>query len=266
MRVHSNSFQYLGTRTLQQDNFYFDDDYGIAIVSDGIGSNVDSGLFSGELVATLAESLKINSFQDFQFIEVFKNFSKEFLLRHANISDYKNLGATLALCKITENYVEVGHIGDSKIYIFKNKALIYESRDHNLFNELENQLEGDDLITIKPQIINQLTRAILVNTQDSELEYRKVEFSNEDELCILLCTDGVTPFAGQCLQKDLKLEQGFFDQLNILCQREASDNATAIFTHIEIENKAKISLSNFMFYLIIVSFVFIGILFAYYSM
>ncbi len=265
MRVHSNSFQYLGTRTLQQDNFYFDDDYGIAIVSDGIGSNMDSGLFSGELVAALAGRLKINSFQDFQFIEVFKNFSKEFLLRHANISDYKNLGATLALCKITENYVEVGHIGDSKIYIFKNKALIYESRDHTLFNELENQLEDDDLISIKPQIIHQLTRAILVNTQDSELEYRKIEFSNEDELCILLCTDGVTPFVGQCLQKELKLDSGFFDHLNNICEKEASDNATAVITYLEIENKPKINLSNFMFYLIIVSFVFIGILFAYYS-
>ncbi len=98
------------------------------------------------------------------------------------------MGTTLVTCLFYDNFLTVGHIGDSRLYRMRNDALEQITRDHSLLQE---QIDSG-LITKEDARSshnkNLVTRALGIDPE-VETEIHTYEVSEGD--IYLLCSDGL---------------------------------------------------------------------------
>lgn len=158
-------------------------------LADGLGGHEKGEVASKMVVDTSVELFKKDGFSEFYIREAFEE-SQERLLRKQNEDmkpdDYKT---TLVLLCIKEGYINWGHIGDSRLYLFKNKKLILRTLDHSVPQVLVNIGEIDE-----KEIRNHPDRSHLLNAMGIEWERPKYEIAepieSESGMAFLLATDG----------------------------------------------------------------------------
>jgi protein phosphatase len=98
------------------------------------------------------------------------------------------MGTTLVACLFYDNFLTVGHIGDSRLYRMRNDALEQVTRDHSLLQE---QIDSG-LITKEDARSshnkNLVTRALGIDPE-VEAEIHSYDVSEGD--IFLLCSDGL---------------------------------------------------------------------------
>ena len=98
------------------------------------------------------------------------------------------MGTTLVACVFYDNFLTVGHIGDSRLYRMRNDALEQVTRDHSLLQE---QIDSG-LITKEDarqsHNKNLVTRAVGI---DPEVETEIHSYDVQDGDIYLLCSDGL---------------------------------------------------------------------------
>ena len=102
-----------------------------------------------------------------------------------NLGVFK-MGSTVAGIPINKSEATVFWAGDSRVYIFRNHEVVYQTEDHSLVNEL-----GMD----RPLTFNErkkyghvITRSIM-GKADDHIDVYKTTLQSGDE--ILICTDGI---------------------------------------------------------------------------
>ena len=105
---------------------------------------------------------------------------------------YTGMGTTLALALFHSRFVTLAHIGDSRVYLLRDGALLRLTRDHSL---LQAQIDAG-LISAEDALDaahkNLITRAVGVEPTVIA-EMRDVEYQAGD--IFLLCSDGLTDMA-----------------------------------------------------------------------
>ncbi|MFT7632257.1 MAG: serine/threonine protein phosphatase PrpC [Mariniblastus sp.] len=104
--------------------------------------------------------------------------------------EFKGMATTLTLLLIVDGNAIVGHVGDSRLYLKRNKEVFQLTTDHTLFNEMVNAYETVDLDSIK-KFAHCLTRSV-GNNADVAVETLMFEARQHDVL--LLCTDGLSNY------------------------------------------------------------------------
>jgi protein phosphatase len=106
-----------------------------------------------------------------------------------------------------------GHIGDSRIYIFKNNKLKQLTKDHSLVQKLMD--EGE--FTVK-ELKNYPRKSVITKAigddKIPDIDTSKIVLPNSDHFKFFVCTDGVT-----CVINDAEIEK-FLGQNDI---KEASE-------------------------------------------
>lgn len=186
-------------RNINQDSYcYFDDNLlPLFVVADGMG-----GHNAGEVASKLAIDMikenylkeKNNILQGTLDIPKFINFTlknandKIFKEARENIS-YSGMGTTITLGIIYDRKLYIGHIGDSRAYIYKNNVLLQLTQDHSLVAELvrNGSITNEEAIN-HPQK-NVITRAL--GTEETvKIDIISKELDPDDIL--IFCTDGLT--------------------------------------------------------------------------
>ena len=178
-------------------------DLGIVVLADGMG-----GYNAGEVASGMATSLIASGLTQTWSNEALKKLdrdgatalSQHFLqtqVKRANTAIYEaaqkdphcaGMGTTLVACLFYDNFITVGHIGDSRLYRMRNDALEQITRDHSLLQE---QIDSG-LITKEDARSshnkNLVTRAVGIDP-DVDCEIHSYDVQEGD--IFLLCSDGL---------------------------------------------------------------------------
>ena len=178
-------------------------DLGIVVLADGMG-----GYNAGEVASGMATSLIASGLTQAWTKDVLKKLDRDGAkalsqgilhtqVKLANTAIYEaaqkdphcaGMGTTLVACVFYDNFLTVGHIGDSRLYRMRNDALEQVTRDHSLLQE---QIDSG-LITKEDARSshnkNLVTRAVGIDP-DVEAEIHSYDVQEGD--IFLLCSDGL---------------------------------------------------------------------------
>ncbi len=180
-------------RSKNEDNYLIKNDdshFTIAAVADGMGGH-QAGDMASKIVINCLENYKFNSEADLQSAirEFIKSSNNKILKKGKNNSDLNGMGTTFSMGLIYEKELYIGHVGDSRIYLYRNSNLQKLTTDHTLVNKLleNNKIQPEEAFN-HPQR-NILTQA-LGTGKNLNIETKSINLKNND--LVLLCTDGLT--------------------------------------------------------------------------
>lgn len=186
-------------RDNNQDYYYVQNegDVKLYILADGMG-----GYTGGEIASKLAvESVKKYIEENFEenikkhvkieeILEQVTQYANKVVYEKAKSSkDLEEMGTTLEICLIYKNEAYFSHIGDSRVYIIKEKQIMQLTKDHSYVQKLVN----DGTIT-KEEAKNHPKKNMLLNalgcTEVSKPDILTKKIKNVDY--IVICSDGLT--------------------------------------------------------------------------
>ena len=185
-------------RSHNEDSISADAATGLAVLADGMGGYNAGEVASGIAVAMISAELKkalvaANGELD---VAAAEKLVGEHAVRANNAifqaaqsqAQYAGMGTTLVVALWHDNSLVVGHIGDSRLYRFRDSKLEQVTRDHSLLQE---QIDSG-LITKEQarhsQNKNLVTRAVGIDPEvDAEIHSYPVQTGD----IYLLCSDGL---------------------------------------------------------------------------
>lgn len=240
-------------RQLNEDSFYTSEENSFCVLADGMG-----GRDFGEVASSLAVS-SFNTYFKKHFPETFRGRPRgadglmDDLLRvlfdgwvrevnnavyNFGMVDarYREMGTTLAFLYHQEDFVALVHVGDSRIYRWREGGMKQVSEDHSFINS---QLKAK-LITPEEAALsshkNIITRAIgtrpCVKPEVQFLEARAGDV-------FLLCSDGLSDLVSsddmsQALARNGKdLRRAVDEMVDLANERGGKDNITVVLARVE---------------------------------
>jgi len=194
----------------------FHTDYGLLIIMcDGLG-----GGLSGEFASKVSVETIHKTFIQSEEVDSIKRIRKaieqanKFVYEKSNGNlNFKGMATTCEVLLLNGTCSVWGHIGDSRIYIFKNNKLKQLTKDHSLVQKLMD--EGE--FTVK-ELKNYPRKSVITKAigddKIPDIDTSKIVLPNSDHFKFFVCTDGVT-----CVINDAEIEK-FLVQNDI---KEASE-------------------------------------------
>ena len=168
--------------------------YPVFVLCDGMG-----GHRAGEIASAEAASDIVKTIEDLMAEDDGNLFVKiSSAVSHANNHVYSmsvkepifsGMGTTCDVCIVSPNGAYIGHVGDSRVYIFTENGLYQVTKDHSLVEEMIDQgrLTREEARTYEQR--NYITRAL--GTQPTiQTDTYLVAFRPGD--IIIMCSDGLT--------------------------------------------------------------------------
>ncbi|MCB0334736.1 MAG: protein phosphatase 2C domain-containing protein [Bdellovibrionales bacterium] len=240
-----------------QDSLYVDEEMGLYIVCDGMGGYAAGEVASQTAVEVISEHIKqykknIPRTDDFDQLHIalatllqdaVSTACQKILKLVEENQNYAGMGTTMTLLLIHGNKGVMGHVGDSKLYLYRRNRFHQLNRDHTLANRLlsEGVISPDELAT--SPVAHVLTRAI--GRQES-VSVDTLIFDLVPGDCCLLCSDGFSNAFDNTKEFADLLPVGKFEETNdpdfkVLAEalvdtavaRDGSDNTTAILVSFE---------------------------------
>ncbi|HZK33219.1 MAG TPA: Stp1/IreP family PP2C-type Ser/Thr phosphatase [Tissierellaceae bacterium] len=184
-------------REKNQDAYYAssDRDFPLYFVADGMG-----GHRSGEVASTMAMDIIKNEFLLFKsnlnkeknILKVIKESiekaNTKIYLKSIESEECNGMGTTITLGYIFESKIFIGHVGDSRAYLIRDKEIFQITEDHSYVNELLKLGSISIEEAKKHPKKNMITRAVgSSSTISMDLIVKEYE---EDDI-LLLCSDGL---------------------------------------------------------------------------
>ncbi len=129
------------------------------------------------------------------------------------------MGTTMAMVAIEGNKALLSHCGDSRIYVVRNREIIYQSTDH---------------VALTPEGWPVIKRAFFTGRNSYHPDIKGIEVEVGD--MILICSDGVHGNGKWSDVKEVLLSGNAIDTLDrikSIAERNAHDNYSAILIHLE---------------------------------
>jgi len=175
--------------------------YGM-VVADGLGGMLGGEVASRTALTKLVELVTetpdwIFGFEDIEKVETILNRAKERFLKIdealKNKADHdaslSGMGTTLTVAMSLGNNLVIGHIGDSRAYLFRDGNLTQLTKDHTVAQELiDAGLSGTDPVARSMRHV--LTAALGSMGSRIQPEVRRLRLKENDQL--ILCTDGLS--------------------------------------------------------------------------
>lgn len=207
MNTSAFTWEFAGTsdtgrvRPGNEDAIAWDANFGLALLADGMG-----GYEGGEVASNLAIKTALESFSKplaphWRDAEWTRNISDPILKLYAAVSEanqrvhetalkqprYEGMGTTFLAAYFHEDRATLAHIGDSRIYLWRNRALKQLTVDHTMIQERIESGEISAAEAVSDAYRGVLTRALGVDAV-VEVDMREVTCQAGD--IFLLCSDG----------------------------------------------------------------------------
>lgn len=237
-------------RDHNEDSVASDSEIGLLVLADGMGGYKAGEVASEIAVMTLAADLKtaLYDFTPGKLDPDTRMQAESQLLREAvaranstiytlsqTQSQCAGMGTTLVVALFTNNRLLAGHIGDSRLYRFRQLELQQLTVDHSLLQELMDAGEISAEQARHSHKRNLVTRALGV---DPEVELSLQEFEVEVDDLYLLCSDGLSDLVddasiGQVLgNSEANLVAKATQLVRLANQQGGKDNISVILAHI----------------------------------
>lgn len=207
----------------------------IAGVADGMG-----GHQAGEIASQMAiDIVKENWEMTDEINEVAEaekwmgetiQFINERVYSHSlSNEELKGMGTTIVLALCTNDFVVVGHIGDSRCYLWNGETKLTQiTSDHSLVNELVRTGQISELDAEEHPRKNVLLKAIGTEAEINP-DIKTIEWQENDRL--LLCSDGLTNKISdeeleQALATMTNEEETAIELIQLANERGGEDNIT----------------------------------------
>ena len=190
-------------RQHNEDHIGFDQELGIAVLADGMG-----GHQSGEIASHMAVESVLGTLQQLpnhetsesagaitgsHLLEQVSNtisYSNSQIFDAAESGDtHKGMGTTLVAAMIRGSQIYAGHVGDSRLYLYRNDSLKRITRDHSLVQDLIDRGFYTEEEARKANVGHIVTRAL--GTRE-EVEVDTLQHDLEEGDVFLLCSDGLS--------------------------------------------------------------------------
>lgn len=216
-------------RTHNEDSALADRSLGLALIADGMG-----GYKSGEVASAIAAQCVLEGIRENHNKHHFvrgtdeQKTSPEGLLireviRAANQRIFRTahalpqchgMGTTIVAALFSENRVTLAHVGDSRIYRFRNNQMSQVTNDHSLLQELIDRgfYTPEDARANTPK--NLVTRALGI---DEQVAVEVTEHATEEGDIFLLCSDGLNDMVED---EEISLTLGKYSANLLTCAKE----------------------------------------------
>lgn len=237
-----NGISRQGVRENNEDyiKFYVDNNPSklsrVIVLCDGMGGHAH-GEIASKIVAESVFST-LNSKKD----DFFENDLQLALdnaliaLNKANVyDDSKKMGTTLVVAIFNKNKVLVGHVGDSRCYLFDDDGIIkFRTKDHSKVAEAVEAEILTEEEAINSEYKNILTRCVIAGKTDVKIEVDRLDVKTKDRL--LLCSDGVNDAISDKELSEFLVNRNINDALDLIdskCQMKSRDNYSVIIAELE---------------------------------
>lgn len=195
MRTASVAISDIGRkRAANEDCFAVDEASGVFVVADGLGGHVAGRTASETAVDRFVELLREPG--DRPMVEMraaMRGANVAILARGRATPELKGMGTTLAALHVGPRSASVAHVGDSRIYLLRDRELYLLTLDHSYVCELVFRRRMGAASARNHPNRHVITRALGVHPP-AEPDVAELELRPND--LFLLCTDGVTGSIG----------------------------------------------------------------------
>ncbi len=187
-------------RQVNEDHIGFDQDLGIAVLADGMGGHQSGEIASHMAVESVMEHLQelidgesAGAITGSQLLEQVSNtisYSNARIFSAAEkLEQHKGMGTTVVAAVVREAQLYVGHVGDSRLYLYREDSLRRITRDHSLVQDLIDRGFYTEEEARQANVGHIVTRAL--GTKE-EVEVDTVQHDLQDDDIFLLCSDGLS--------------------------------------------------------------------------
>lgn len=213
-------------------------------LADGMGGHKAGEVAAQETIVYLCDCIKnmfhqktcLNTQDISYYLSQFIKHSNTriYQLGKENIS-YKGMGTTLCSMLFYDKFLIHAHIGDSRIYRFRDNKLFQMTYDHTLKNKLIDSGKLKDYINKGLRYKNILTKAI--GTFKYVMPDMGITRVFPEDL-YLMCSDGLSDFVSDreiadILNHPLSLDEKILSLIKKAKQNKGSDNITAVLIKAE---------------------------------
>lgn len=187
-------------REYNQDHIGFDQELGVAVLADGMGGHKAGEVAAHMAVKTVLESLKklilqetsvsITGSQLLEFVSNTISSSNSEIFRAQEAEEaYKGMGTTIVAALVVGSQVYVGHVGDSRLYLYRSRTLRRLTKDHSLVQDLIDRGFYTEREARGANVGHVVTRALGTRL---DVEVDTAEETLEPYDLLMLCSDGLT--------------------------------------------------------------------------
>lgn len=194
----------------------------IIAVADGMGGH-RAGEVASKMAVDIIAAYQFDLQEELlnQIVQAIEHANCQLIKSGLDHERYRGMGTTLAMGIIYNQDLYLGHIGDSRIYLFRTNQLKQLTTDHSLVNELLNQQQ----ITLQ-EAFNHPQRHVITQALGAQVELDvetiKIPLLKNDLL--LFCTDGLSDMIRFKEIESLFQTVGDIEQLTNLLGEKALEN------------------------------------------
>lgn len=248
MRIEISGHTHVGMkRNHNEDNYLLLPEERLFVVADGMGGHASGEIASKIAIDEMAEFFKMTSAdQDVTWpykMDKQRNYDQNRLavgIKLANMrifekacteQKFKGMGTTIvSVFFASDNEVVVGHVGDSRVYFFREGTLRQITEDHSLLNDYlkAKKLTPEEIEAFPHK--NVIVRAL--GMKDSvQVDVNRVEPRQDD--IYLLCSDGLSGMVTDdqmqtVLQQATDLDKACGQLIDLANANGGNDNVTCI--------------------------------------
>lgn len=211
----------------------------LAIIADGMGGHQSGDVASQMAVAIMKEKweevreLSSPSKTDSWLMQTIQDINKTVFERSQVKDELNGMGTTLVAAIISDEFISVAHIGDSRCYIQNQNGFKQITDDHSLVNMLLRTGEISEEDARNHPRKNIVSRA-LGTEQHVEIDIDCLSVEKTDKF--LLCTDGLTDKVkneelNAYINRNASIEEIAQDLVDLANDRGGEDNISLIIIY-----------------------------------
>lgn len=224
-------------RKVNEDSFYISPNRDVLAVADGMGGYVGGEIASKTAVKAIAYYFENYTYAAPVQLEKAIQYANSCILSKTMIDpSLQGMGTTVSLVTLARGMAFWGHVGDSRIYLYRDHELKQISTDHTIVQVLLEKGKITEEEALEHPKRHVLTRAVGVD-RDVVVDIGMFQVQPKDR--ILLCSDGLTSFVSKedlhRVLDDYTLSEREIinDLFTQVYENGAKDNVTAVLKTIE---------------------------------
>ncbi|HEY1107291.1 MAG TPA: protein phosphatase 2C domain-containing protein [Opitutaceae bacterium] len=217
-------------RKENEDRYLLDEKALLFGVADGVGGLPGGGEAAQQAVDEFIRAFGASGDRAFDLVAIIQHVNRSVAELGMQLSPSMGIGTTLTVSCIAQNKLLVGHVGDSRAYVFSGGEFIRITEDHSVENEARLRRARGEVVYYHEANRNALTRCIGQPTPpEVDLIARSLKVGER----YLFCTDGVTrmipdPELGALLAKATDPKSAIDEIVSLAVRRGGPDNATGV--------------------------------------
>jgi len=182
----------------------------LAVIADGMGGHLGGDYASSTAVRVLGEQFMELDSSQFevegkwaQWLQEAVIYVNDLLYKHANENEaYKGMGTTLEAALIRGRSCIISHTGDSRVYAIDAQGVRQVTRDHSYVNAL---LDSGEITEQEAAVHPQRNWIMKAVGSEKRIVPDLYSLELEDDMYMLICTDGLSNKVNQQLMSDIVL-------------------------------------------------------------